>query len=258
MSSGNILVQITLPALDFFFEMTKNYGLAIILLTVAIKLVFWNMTAKQYESMEAMKKIQPKLKALQEKHKSNPQKLQEEMIVLYKEHSINPFSGCLPMLIQLPVLFALFATLGSPEFISKTAGKAFLWIRNISFAETMNFDQVLASVKHPSNALVSALSLHGFNTSLLVGATAIPVLALLVGLTTYYSQKTMGGMDPQQQRMMAFMPIFLVFISINLNAGVLIYWIVSNALTAIQQQYIQKQKAVVKEEVAIGKITPIK
>jgi len=257
MSSGNILVQITLPALDFFFEMTKNYGVAIILLTVAIKLVFWNMTAKQYESMEAMKKIQPKLKALQEKHKSNPQKLQEEMIVLYKEHSINPFSGCLPMLIQLPVLFALFATLGSPEFIAKTAGKTFLWIRNISFAETMNFDLVANTVKHPSHLLVSSLGLHGFNTPLLIGTMAIPLLAILVGVTTYYSQKSMGGMDPQQQRMMAFMPIFLVFISINLNAGVLLYWIVSNALTAVQQQYIQKQKPI-KEELAVGQITHIK
>lgn len=257
MSSGNFLVQITLPALDFFYEMTKNYGLAIILLTGAIKLAFWNLTAKQYESMEAMQKIQPKMKALQEKHKGNPQKMQEEMIVLYKEHGVNPFGGCLPMLIQLPILIALFSTLSSPEFIAKTMGKSFLWIRNISFAETLNFDAVLANSKHLMFSKVSELGLHGYNTTLLLGAFAVPVLAFLVGLTTYYSQKSVSGMDPQQKQMLAFMPLFLVFISFNLNAGVLLYWIVSNLLTAIQQTYMQKNKKI-KEEIAVGKITPIK
>jgi len=204
-----------------------------------------------------MRKIQPKIKVLQEKHKANPQKMQEEMLVLYKEHSVNPFSGCLPMLIQLPVLFALFATLGSPEFIAKTVGKSFLWIRDISFAENLNFDMVLSTPKHLMFQKVSELGLHGFNSALVIGGIALPILAVLVGLTTYYSQKTMVGVDPQQQKMMAFMPFFLVFISFNLNAGVLLYWIVSNALTAVQQQYMQKQK-LIKEEIAVGKLTHIK
>jgi YidC/Oxa1 family membrane protein insertase len=252
----NFFVQITLPALDFFFEITKNYGLAIILLTAAIKLAFWNMTNKQYQSMDAMKKIQPKVKELQAKHKKDPEKMQRELLVLYKEHGVNPLGGCLPMLVQLPVLIALFQTLSSQEFLTKTVGKSFLWIRNISFAETANFTAILSQPKNILFEKVSALGLTGMNSPLVIGATVIPVLALLVALTTYYSQKTMS-VDPQQQKMMAFMPIFLFFISMNLNAGVLLYWIVSNLLTAIQQSYVQKHKAV-KEKVVIGEIDHIK
>jgi len=245
----NFFVQIMMPALDFFYQITRNYGLAIILLTLAIKFAFWSMTAKQYESMEAMKKIQPKIKELQKKHKQNPQKMQTEMMVLYKEHGVNPLGGCLPMLIQLPFMIALFTTLRSPEFMQITAGKAFLWIKNISFAETMDFGNTADAMYQTASA--SGLT-SGFNTFLVSGGFAIPILALLVGVTTYFTQKMMAA-DPEQQKMMALMPVFMVFICFKLNAGVLLYWIVSNILTAFQQWYIKREK-MVKEEVAVAEI----
>jgi len=117
----NFLAQIMTPALEFFFQITRNYGLAIILLTLVIKAAFWSLTAKQYESMAAMKKIQPKIKALQTKHKGTPEKMQKEIMVLYKEHGVNPIGGCLPLLIQLPFMIALFASVNSKEFLAKAA-----------------------------------------------------------------------------------------------------------------------------------------
>jgi YidC/Oxa1 family membrane protein insertase len=229
---------IVMPILDFFYQMTGNYGLAIILLTVAVKLAFWNLTNKQYESMAAMRKIQPKMKELQKQHKDNPQKMNQEMMVLYKEHGVNPFGGCLPMLIQLPVMIALFSTLNSKLFHNIAAGKSFLWISNISFAET------------------AKLAGGGWNSLLVMGSTVLPVLAILVSVTTWLTQKTMD-MDPDQQAMMAFMPVLLLFISYNLNAGVLLYWVVSNGLTAFQQVYVKKHN-MIKEEVAVIEVKPIK
>jgi YidC/Oxa1 family membrane protein insertase len=252
----NFFVEITLPILDFFYAMTHNYGVAIIMLTVVIRLAFWNLTNKQYQSMESMKAIQPKVKALQDKHKKEPEKMQRELLVLYKEHGVNPLAGCLPMLIQLPVLIALFTTLNSAAFIAKSTGKAFLWIKNISFAENLNFSEVLLKPDHLQFESVSVLGLTGFNSLLVFGGIALPILALLVALSTYYSQKSMS-MEPQQQKMMAFMPVFLFFISFNLNAGVLLYWTVSNLLTGFQQQYIKNQK-VIKEKVVVGEIDHLK
>ncbi|MDC0977707.1 membrane protein insertase YidC [bacterium] len=244
-----------LPALDFFYQFTNNYGLAIILLTLAIKAAFWSLSAKQYESMDAMKKIQPKIKALQAKHKKEPEKMQKEMMVLYKEHGVNPLGGCLPLLVQLPFMIALFTTLNSNEFLTRTTGKAFFWIQNVSFPETANFTSILAKTSHALYSKVATLSLSGFNSSLIVAGNALPILALLVGLSTYYSQKMMS-VEPEQQKMMAFMPVFMVFICFNLNSGVLLYWIVSNVVTAYQQYYMKKQKYV-KEEVAVAEIEHI-
>lgn len=250
----NVFIQIFLPALEFFYEMTRNYGLAIILLTVVVKAAFWQMTGKQYESMAAMKKIQPKLKALQEKHKKEPQKLQQEMMILYKEHGVNPFSGCLPLLIQLPIMIGLYATLTAPEFLNKVAGKGFLWIQNISFVETLNFSAVPAT--HPQAAMVTSLGLQGFNSALVFGGQALPLLAFLVAVTTYYSQKSMD-LPKEQQSLMVLMPVMMFFICSSLNAGVLLYWVVSNVLTTLQQVYIQKGKTVV-DDVTIVEVEQIK
>jgi YidC/Oxa1 family membrane protein insertase len=191
--------------------------------------------------MAAMKKIQPKLKEIQDKHKKDPKKLQQEMMVLYKEHGVNPFSGCLPLLIQLPIMIGLYATLSAPEFLHKTAGKGFLWIQNISFVETLDFGKIAAT--HPLASMVSALGLHGLNTSFVVSGFALPLLAVLVAITTYYSQKSMD-LPKEQQSLMVFMPIMMYFICQSLNAGVLLYWVVSNVLTTVQQLYIQKGKTV--------------
>lgn len=247
----NVLVQIIMPALDFFYQITHNYGLAIIFLTLAIKLSFWSMTAKQYQSMDAMKKLQPKIKNLQTKLKDNPQKMQTEMMGLYKEHGVNPMGGCLPMLIQLPIMIALFTTLRSPEFLSITAGKAFFWIKNISFAETMDFTNT-ADIMYTTAQSMGFTT--GYNTSLILGGLALPILSVIIAISTYYMQKQTVT-DAAQQKIMAIMPIFMFFICVKLNSGVLLYWVVSNVFTYAQQFYMQKQKTI-KEK--IGTVEVIK
>ena len=234
----NIFIQIIMPALDFFYQITRNYGLAIIFLTLAIKLAFWSLTAKQYESMDAMKKLQPKIKDLQTKHKENPQKMQTEMMGLYKEHGVNPMGGCLPMLIQLPIMIALFTTLRSPEFLNIAAGKSFFWIRDISFAETMNFTNTADAMYSAAQAMGLTT---GYNTVLIFNGLALPLLAVIIAISTYYMQKQTVA-DAAQQKMMAMMPVFMFFICIKINAGVLLYWAVSNIFTYVQQSYMQKQK----------------
>lgn len=236
----NVFIQIFLPALDFFYEVTKNYGLAIILLTIVVKAAFWQMTAKQYTSMAAMKKIQPKLKVLQEKHKKDPQKLQKEMMVLYKEHGVNPFSGCLPLIIQLPILIGLYSALSCKEFLMKTAGKSFLWIKDISFSEVFNFsDQVHWPKSFPDYQIqhITAAHLEGFNS--LLPFSSVSILAILVALLTYWSQKSMD-LPKEQQSMLMIMPVMMFFLCQSMNAGVGIYIAVSTLLTWAQQVYIQK------------------
>jgi len=249
---------------ELFMEILKflganfGYGAAIILLTLLIKLIFWPLNAKQYESMAAMRLVQPKLKELQQKHKDNPQLLQKEMMELYKKYNVNPLSGCLPLLIQLPILFILYATLNSTAFINLPAeGKGFLWIKDISFVESLNFNEfaqnyeVQSSKKNERQDTLYHLVRNnpqrytGVNTrvKLPLGGkdTGIPLLAILVALTAYYSQKTME-MEPEQQKMMMFMPLMMLLICFNLSAGISIYLAVSNLLAGLQQMYIQKKR----------------
>ncbi|MDR1998194.1 MAG: YidC/Oxa1 family membrane protein insertase [Candidatus Margulisbacteria bacterium] len=246
-------------------HLALNYGFAIIILTLAVKGIFWSLNAKQYESMSAMRKIQPKLKELQQKHKDNPQVLQKEMLGLYKKYKVNPLSGCLPMLIQLPILFVLYAALNSTAFINLPAeGKGFLWIKDISFIESLNFSKFQqdyarnAKPDERKQALYNLIQKNpvrytGVNTRIKLplpqGDFGIPLLAILVALTTYYSQKTMD-IDPEQQKMMAFMPFMMLVICFNLSAGISIYLAASNLVTALQQMLLKKKHAPAVIEVA--------
>ena len=239
-----------LEILKFLVENVGS-GLAIILLTVLIKLVFWPLTAKQYTSMAAMRKVQPKLKELQEQYRKEPQTLQQKMLALYKEHNINPFSGCLPLLIQLPILLALYATLNSIAFINLDGGKDFLWIRDISFKETQDFARyyqdnlrnIETSDKETREKVLYRLirenqdKFSGSNSRLPVN---IPLLAILVALTTYFSQKTMG-LDKEQERMMLMMPVVMLVVCLNLSAGISIYLFVSNLFAGLQQWYMLRK-----------------
>jgi len=241
MQTGNILIDLTFPVLEFFFQITRNYGWAIIFLTIAIRAALYPLSAKQYESMSAMQNIQPKLKEVQKKHGHDPQKMQQETLALYKEHGVNPFGGCLPVLIQLPVIIALFATLNNPEVqaVIRNAGAAgtFFWIKDFATPEWMQ--------------PVFAQAVKGF--PLLKFLTP---LVLLVGLSTYLAQVTMtssAAKDQAQAKMLLWMPLFMLFICANLPTGVLLYWTTSNILMAAQQYFLSKQQ-VVKERVAVIEI----
>lgn len=196
--------------LNFFFNWTGSWGWSIIILTVALKLALYPLTFKQTKSMHETQKIQPLVKALQEKHKDNPQKLNQEIMELYKKHDVNPFGGCLPLIVQLPILYALFTAL--QESI-ELKGEAFLWMKDLSLPDT-------------------SLVIPGLPWA------SIPLLPITIAFSMYIQQKQMST-DPNQAKMMAFMPILMFFICQALPSGVLIYWLVSNLLSMYQQERIK-------------------
>ncbi len=228
--------NLMLPTLQFFFSFTNNYVLAIVLLTLAIKIGLFPFTVKQVRAMDDMKKIQPKLKEVQAKHKDNPQQLQIQMMGLYKEHNVNPFGSCLPTLIQLPFFIAIFMALNDPKFKALIATvepsqASFLWINN------------------------------------LVGPDATVILPILVAISTWLSQKTMTmSTDPKDptQMMFKYMPFLMLFIAINMPSGVLVYWALSQLITAAQQYWLTSKtkelvQVIVEEPIVeVAKVEPTK
>lgn len=195
-----------LNILNFFYSYAKNYGLAIILLTILVKLALWPLTAKSFSSMQAMQKIQPHLKKIQEKYKGEPDKLQPEMMKLYKEHGVNPLGGCLPSLLQLPIFFALFATLNNTI---ELRGAPFLWISDLSRPDTVFY----------------------------LGPLPINILPIMMGLTMFWQQAQMPSTSDQNQKMMfMLMPVLMTVLFYGFPAGLTLYWFVFNLLTIAHQQ----------------------
>ncbi|TAN37979.1 MAG: membrane protein insertase YidC [Verrucomicrobia bacterium] len=194
-----------------------NYGLAIMLLTILIRVIFWPLTHKGTQSMKRMQAVQPLMKEIREKYKDNAQKQQQEMMKLYKEHKINPLGGCLPMVIQIPVFIALFVVLRSAIEL-RFAG--FLWIKDLSEAEN--------------------LFPFGFSIPLL-GWSAINILPILMAVTMFWQQKlTPSTGDPQQQKIMMIMPVMMLFFFYNFAAGLSLYW-TTNQILMIVQLYWQRK-----------------
>lgn len=199
--------------LEFFYSISGNWGISIILLTAVIRLALYPVIHKQNLSTRAMQEVQPEIKKLQEKYKKEPQKLNQEMMKLYKEKGVNPLGGCLPLLVQMPFLFLLYRVLVDFDF-----GEAgFLW---------------LPSLSEPDPYFI---------------------LPLAMGASTFIQQKvampTPAGGEGSQQNMimMVVMPVFLVFISWGIPSGVLVYWFVSNlfyiAQSLILEMRIRKERA---------------
>ena len=184
--------------LKFIHEYTQNYGVAIILLTLGIKLLFVPLQYKSYKSMQGMQAIQPKVLALQEKLKDNREKLNQELMKLYREHKVNPVGGCLPMVLQMPVFVALFNILYMT--IDLRQAPFMLWITDLS-------------VQDPYY-----------------------VLPVLMGVSMVIQQKIMPtSMDPTQAKMMMILPVGLTFLFITFPAGLVLYWVTQNILTITQQ-----------------------
>ncbi len=206
----NALSDMMTAALKFFFLISGNWGYAIILLTIAAKIILYPLTLQSTRQMAAMQRLQPKIEALQKKHKGEPEKQQKEMIDLYKSEGVNPLGGCLPMLLQVPVFLALFFALTSADFVKVLAAAGskaqFLWITNLS---------------KPDPTMV---------------------MVILIGLSTYWTTLTMpGGASKQQKSMLYLMPGFIAVISMSFPAGVQLYWVVQNLLTIAQQVYILRK-----------------
>jgi YidC/Oxa1 family membrane protein insertase len=193
------------------FGVSWGYGLAIIIITFAVKLLFWPLTHHSTTSMRKMQALQPQLKELREKYKSDPQKLYRKQSELFKENHVNQFSSCLPLLLQLPVFFALFVTFrGAIEL----RHASFLWSADLSMPDDV-------------------FSVFG---------VPLRPLAILMGLTMLLQQKlTPSAGDPQQQRMMSFMSIFFIFLFYSMPSGLTLYWTVSQLLSIVQMLWINRQ-----------------
>lgn len=193
--------------LKSLYGLTGSYGWAIILLTIIVRIILLPLTLQQTKAQIDLQRIQPKVKELQKKYKDDKEKLNQELIKLYSEHKVNPFGGCLPLIIQLPVFFALFRVLNQYQAL-KTEGFYFI----------------------PS--LGGVASKAGFS----VEAWPYLLLVVLLGLTSYYSAKMMSS-DKTQEMTNITMSLFLLFIAYNIPAGVLLYWLVTNVLTILQQYF---------------------
>lgn len=201
---GSWLKWLAMPLLiilKFLYGYVHNYGMAIIILTVIIKIIFWPLGTKSYQSMKEMQKIQPKLKELQEKYKNDRQRLSQETMALYRAHKINPMGGCLPILIQIPVFFGLYKTL---LYAIELRHSPFIWwIRDLSDKDPYYITPVI------------------------------------MGATMWWQQKmTPTGGDPTQQKIMLWMPVIFTFLFLNFPSGLVIYWLFNNILSIGQQYYL--------------------
>ncbi|MBM3274334.1 MAG: membrane protein insertase YidC [Candidatus Sericytochromatia bacterium] len=224
-----------IPIITFFHDYVPphNWGLAIVLLTITVKLILYPLTARQFSNMRVMQKLQPMLKELQEKYKGDPQQLQLKMMELYKDHNTTPFGGCLPILIQIPVLFALYASLTAPAMIetlhqAPPYEKSFLFIRDL-----LANGVVEKFLEGPWMSPASVTVYHWDNL----------VLIALFTLTSYLSQRIMttNPDDPMQRQMLIMAPLMGPMIGWVLPSGVLLYIVVSSIFTIGQYAVLLKQ-----------------
>ena len=212
--------------LFYIYDIVNSYGLSIVVFTILVKLILLPLTIKQTKSMKQMQELNPKIKALQKKYGHDKQKLNEKTMELYRQHNVNPFaSGCLPLLLQLPVLFALFQVLRLPEvyvFTPETyekVGKSFLWIKDLS----------------ASSSFSDPISY---------------ILPILAAVTTYYQSKmvTPKNAEGSQSTMNVVMPLMIGYFSFSFPAGVTLYWVLSNLFQIVQQFFGLSRGGTVKEE----------
>ena len=227
--------------LQFFNTFTGSFGWNVILLTIAFRVVVLPLSIKQTKSMIAMQRLQPQLKEIQKKFKDDREKQGQEMMKLYKDNKVSPLGGCLPLILQLPILFALFEVLrNAPTYIHYKTSFYFLGISNlIATGKTLwtggmvNMPKVLAVGQHATKALDKGTPTHVTGHEYF----AVIVLILLTIATGYVSAKMMTN-DPKQAKMMALMPVIFGVFAWILPAGVTLYIIVTNVLMIVQQ-YIQ-------------------
>jgi YidC/Oxa1 family membrane protein insertase len=208
--------------LKLFYKLIGNYGWAIVLLTILVRIPFIPLVNKSQQSMRKMQQIQPKMAEIREKYKKDPQRMQSEMMQLYKTHKVNPLGGCLPMLLQIPVFFALYKIL---LITIELRGAPFmLWIKDLSAPDTL-FGHIPVWIP-------------------LIGGFAIGPLPILMGVTMVLQQKmTPTSMDPTQNKMMMLMPVVFTFLFLNFASGLVLYWLMNNIFSIVQQVYVNRKLA---------------
>jgi len=196
-----VIAKPLMDVLRFSSEYINSYGWSIVILTILIKLVFYPMTQTSYRSMASMQKLQPKIAELKEKHKSDPKRLQQATMEMYKTNKVNPLGGCLPMVVQIPVFFALYKVLLIAIELRHTP---FLWITDLAAPD--------------------------------------PVSTILMGVSMLLQQiTTPSSGDPKQQKMMLILPVIFTFMFWSFPAGLVLYWLVNNLLTILQQMQVKKE-----------------
>ena len=207
----------------WLFAQLGNFGFAIICLTLIVRGLMFPIADKQFRSMAGMRKVQPKMKALQERYKDDKPRLQQEMLKLYQEEKINPAAGCLPILLQIPVFYALYKVL--MVSVEMRHQPFVLWIKDLSAPDPMHI-----------------LNLFGLLNFTPPSFLAIGPLAVLLGITMWLQFKlNPQQMDPTQQQIFAIMPWVLMFVMAPFAAGLLVYWVTSNILTIAQQAWLYKR-----------------
>jgi len=208
-----ILSDLIRYLLTFFADVTNSSGLAIIFLTIVIRLALYPLTLSQSKSMAQMRELQPIQQELQKKYKDKPEEYQRKVLELYQEHKVNPLGGCLPILLQLPILWALFGVL-----------------------RTFPLDEAMFLGLNLAEAANEIGQWHGY------------VLPVLSGVTTYIQMALSATAEPSQRMMMMIMPAFLVFVSLSFPGGLVLYWVVSNVFSIGQQYFINRQLQAAKQE----------
>ena len=226
--------------LGSLFHAVGNFGVAIILLTVIVRGMMFPVAQRQFASMAAMRAIQPKMKALQERYKDDKAKQQQEVMALYKAEGVNPLAGCLPIFLQIPVFFALYKVLTLS--IEMRHQPFVLWIKDLSAPDPLH--------------IVNLFGLLDFTPPSFL---AIGVLALLLGFTMFLQFKlNPAAADPMQQQMFMIMPWVMMFVMAGFAAGLLIYWITSNLLTIAQQKFLYSRHPQLRAVAAVVDAKPAK
>ena len=211
----DVIAKPTLWLLNWFYSYLHNYGVAIILVTILFKAVFWPISQKGMKSMKNMQKLQPKMVKIKEKYKGDPAKMNQEVMNLYKTYKVNPLGGCLPMVLQIPVFFALYKVLLMG--IELRHAPFMLWISDLSAPDRLWI---------------------GFDIPYLGG---LPILTLLMGASMFLQQKlSPTTADPAQAKIMMFLPVIFTFMFLNFASGLVLYWFVNNLLSILQQVLINR------------------
>ncbi|MBW2265929.1 MAG: membrane protein insertase YidC [Deltaproteobacteria bacterium] len=218
----DIIAKPLLYSMNFIYRFIPNYGIAIIFITILVKILFWPLSNKSYKSMGQMKRLQPKMAELRAKYKHDKKMMNQELMNLYKVYKVNPLGGCLPMILQIPVFFAFYKMLY--QAIELRHAPFFLWINDLAAPDRLfHFD---------------------FQVPLMAPPYGVPVLTIIMGASMFFQQKMSPPPgDPTQAKMMMFMPIFFTFIFINFPSGLVLYWLVNNVFSMAQQYYITKKTA---------------
>ena len=224
--------------LNWLFAMIGNFGVAIISLTLIVRLLLFPIAQKQFASMAAMRVLQPKIKTLQERYKDDKPRMQQEMLKLYKEEKVNPMAGCLPILLQIPIFYALYKVL---LLAVEMRHEPFtLWIRDLSAPDPL-----------------TPVNLFGYLAFQPPAFLALGVLPILLGITMWLQFRlNPAPMDPVQKQVFAFMPWILMFLMAPFAAGLQLYWTFSNILTIAQQKLLYARHPILRQQAAAEAAKP--